>query len=290
VRDLYPPREGARVISRALGGLGVIAMLSPIVGGVLVQWISWHAALLVLALFGAGTLAFVALRFEETIPNVDPHAMRLAQLWRNWCSVLADRCFRAWTALMCLSFAGLFCLLAGSSFVFIEVLGVSRVAYGIIIATNSVAYVAGTWLCRRLLRGHGLRGTVRIGARLSLAGGLGMAGLSLIGVQGVWAIMLPQYLFAMGHGIHQSCGQAGAVGPFPEKAGSAAALAGFLMMLTAFGVGLGLGKGLNGTVYPVTLGVGAISIALAWTAWTLVQRDGEPTAAPHDTLTAAEAT
>lgn len=289
VRDLYPPHEGARVMSRALGGLGVIAMLSPLVGGVLVQWINWHAALLVLALFGAGTLAFVTLRFEETVPRLDPHATRLAPLWRNWREVMANRCFRAWTALMCLSFGGLFCLLAGSSFVFIEVLGVSRVSYGAIIASSSVAYVAGTWLCRRLLRGHGLRDTVRIGAWLSLTGGLGMAGLSLAGVHSVWAIMLPQYLFAMGHGIHQSCGQAGAVGPFPEKAGTAASLAGFLMMLTAFGVGLGLGKGLNGTVYPLTLGVGAFSIAIAWAAWTLVQRDGEPAVVPHDVLAAAEA-
>ena len=290
VRDLYPPHEGAGVMSRALGGLGVIAMLSPIVGGVLVQWLNWHAALLVLALFGAATLAFVALRFQETVPRLDPHATRLAPLWRNWREVLANRCFRAWAALLCLSFGGLFCLLAGSSFVFIEVLGVSRVAYGAIIASSSVAYVAGTWLCRRLLRGHGLRDTVRIGAWLSLTGGLGMAALSLAGAHNVWAIMLPQYLFAMGHGIHQSCGQAGVVGPFPEKAGTAASLAGFLMMLTAFGVGLGLGSGLNGTVYPVTLGVGAFSIAIAWTAWTLVQRDGEPAAAALDILTAAEAT
>ena len=68
-----------------------------------------------------------------------------------------------------------------------------------------------------------------------------MALLSLAGVHTVWAILLPQYLFAIGHGVHQPCGQAGAVGPFPEKAGTAASLSGFTMTLAALGVGVWLG-------------------------------------------------
>ena len=274
VRDLYQPHEGARVMSRALTGLGIIAMTSPIVGGVIVQWLHWRAALLVLALFGALALALVALRYEETVPQRNPLATRFAPLLRNWGAVLANPTFRAWVALLCCTFGGLFFLLAGSSFVFIEVLGSSRVAYGAILATSSLAYIVGTWLCRRLLLRHGLRGAVRRGAWFSLAGGLGMAGLSLAGVYSVWAIIVPQWLYAIGHGIHQPCGQAGAVGPFPEKAGTAASVSGFLMMLTASAVGLWLGRNLNGTVFPVTLGIGVFSVLLTVVAWTLVQRHG----------------
>jgi DHA1 family bicyclomycin/chloramphenicol resistance-like MFS transporter len=281
LRDLFPPQEGARVMSTAMSGLGVIAMLSPLLGGVLVQWASWHAALLVLALFGAATLAFVAWRFEETVPVRNPQATRLGPMLRNWQAVLGHRSFRAWASLSALAYGGLFVLLAGSSFVYIDVLGTSRVAYGAVMASNSLAYIAGTMLCRRLLARHGLQGAVQRGAWLTLAGGMGMSVLSLLGVHTVWAVLLPQLLFAMGHGIHQPCGQAGAVGPFPEKAGTAASLSGFFMMLMAFGVGLWLGRSLNGTVYPLTLGVGAFSIGLTVVAWTLVQRHGHP-AAPVD--------
>ena len=70
--------------------------------------------------------------------------------------------------------------------------------------------------------------------------------------------------------------QAGAVGPFPDKAGTADALSGFLMMATAFAIGLTVGPLLNGTVFPLTLGVGAASVVVALDAWTLVQRHGEP--------------
>ena len=48
-----------------------------------------------------------------------------------------------------------------------------------------------------------------------------MGVLALMGVQSAWAIMLPFYLFMMGHGVHQPCGQSGAVGPFPQAAGAA---------------------------------------------------------------------
>lgn len=281
VRDLYAPHDGARVMSRALTGLGFIAMLSPLLGGLIVQWLSWHAALTVLALFGAATLGLVLWRFEETLPRRNPTATQIAPMLKNWASVARHPTFQAWAALSALTYGGLFVTLAGSSFVFIDVLGTSRVGFGAFLLSGSLAYTAGTFLCRRLLLARGLRGAVAVGGGLTLAGGLSMAVLSLMGVHSVWAIAVPQWLYALGHGIHQPCGQAGAVGPFPEKAGTAASLSGFGMTVSAFAVGLWLGRNLDGTVYPLTLGVGAFSIGVALVAWTLVQRHGDP----HSTST-----
>jgi hypothetical protein len=156
------------------------------------------------------------------------------------------------------------------------VLGTSRVLYGAILGSISLAYIGGTMLCRRLLTRYGLRGAVKRGAWFTLAGGLGMAALSLAGVHTVWAIVLPQYLYAIGHGVHQPCGQAGAVGPFPEKAGTAASLSGFAMTLLGARRRPLARQNLDDTVYPLTLGVGAVSVVLALIAWTLVQWHGEP--------------
>jgi MFS transporter, DHA1 family, multidrug resistance protein len=288
VRDLFLPHEGARVMSRALSGLGVLATLSPITGGLLVHTLSWHAALLATAVFGAATLAFVAWRFEETLALPDPHATQPAQILRNWAQVLGHPTFRAWAALLCCSWGGLFFLLSASSFVFINMLGTSRVEYGLILATSSFAYIVGTLLCRRLLRTHSLRSTAKRGACLSLGGGVSMALLSLAGVEAVWAIMVPQLLFAAGHGINQPCGQAGVVGPFPEKAGTAASLSGFGMMFTAFVIGLWLARTLDHSALPLTLGVGVCSLVLGTVVFTLVQRDGE-TVSKHTAAAAVEA-
>ena len=172
----------------------------------------------------------------------------------------------------------LFFLLAGSSFVYIGLLGTSKLSYGLIMLSQSFAYIVGTFWCRRLLARHGLRGAVRRGALFTLAGCLSMAALSLAGVQAVWAVMLPSWLYCVGHGVHQPCGQAGAIGPFPDKAGTAASLSGFWMMLVAFGVGLFLGSAASGTALPMTLGMSTLGLLLCATAWTLVQRHGDPVA------------
>ena len=275
VRDLYEPHEGARVMSRALGGLGMIAMASPLLGGLAVQWFSWHAALGLVTLFGLGALAFIAWRFDETVPVKDRSATRSRQIARNWRAIIGHPGFRAWTALLCCTWGGLFVMLAASSFVYIEVLGTSRLAYGGVLASISMVYVCGTILCRRLLRTRKPRDAVRLGAAFSLGGGVLIAALSLAGVHTVWALLVPQWIYALGHGIHQPCGQAGAVSAFPSKAGTAASLSGFAMMLTAFASGIVLGKTMNGTVYPLSLGVAVFGVGVAITAWTLVRRHGE---------------
>jgi DHA1 family bicyclomycin/chloramphenicol resistance-like MFS transporter len=272
VRDLYEPHEGAQVMSLALSGLGVIAIAGPVLGGVVAAAWGWRAALGVVAGFGALTLAFVAWRLPETLQHRNPDATRAGPLLAQWGRIARHRTFIAWTLLVSFTYGGLFTILAGSSFIYIDVLGLSPGWYGLAMACGSSSYLAGTFVCRRWISRHGIRGAVARGGVFTLAGGALGAGLALAGVQTVWAVLLPQCLFALGHGIHQPCGQAGAVGPFPRAAGAASALAGFVLALTAFGIGLWLGQALDGTVLPYALGVGFWSLATTLVAWTLVQR------------------
>ncbi|MBN8509538.1 MAG: Bcr/CflA family drug resistance efflux transporter, partial [Burkholderiales bacterium] len=137
------------------------------------------------------------------------------------------------------------------------------------------SYIAGTFWCRHWLLRHGLAGSVKRGAWFTLAGGAAMVALAVAGVAGPWAIVGPQMLFAFGHGIHQPCGQAAVVGPFPQHAGAASALAGFILAAVAVGVGGWLGFAMDGTAKPLVLTIGTMAAATAAIAWTLVQRHGE---------------
>jgi DHA1 family bicyclomycin/chloramphenicol resistance-like MFS transporter len=247
----------ARAMSKALTGLGLIACLCAPLGGLLTEWLGWRAALLVLTAYAAATLALIALRLPETLRQRNPQALRPATLARTWALVLRSPTFWAFSLQTTASYGGLFTFLAASSFVYIEVLGLSRTQYGLVLLSTAVAYLMGTLACRRLLARVGLRRTVAIAGALSGSGGLLMALAALLGWHSVAALLPPFYLFMLGHGIHQPCGQSGAVGPFPQAAGVASALNGFMMMLAAFAIGFWLGL-------------------LALIAWTLVQRHGEP--------------
>lgn len=283
VRDLYAPTQGARVMSKALSGLGVIALLSAPLGGLLTEVFNWRAAMLVLALFGALCLGLIAWRFEETLQQQNPKAMQITTLLATWKLILRHPTFLAFSALSAASYGGLFTFLATSSFVFMNVLGLSKTGYGALMALNSLVYVAGTFLCRHWLPRFGVRRAVKWAGMLSLAGGTLMAAPSLMGVQSIWAILPAQLLFMMGHGVHQPCGQSGAVGPFPQAAGAASAMNGFLMMLVAFAMGSWLGTHMDGSVKPLTLGVWFWTAWIALSAWTLVQKYGEPTLCRNQT-------
>jgi MFS transporter, DHA1 family, multidrug resistance protein len=275
VRDLYVPADGARVMSKALSGLGLIALASPLIGGLIASTLGWRTALAATGVFGAICLAMVALTLPETARRLNPQALQPAPMLRQWGHILRHPTFVAWSLLIACTYAGLFAFLAGSSFVFIDVLGSSRMACGLYIAGCSVCYIVGTFWCRRWLLLHGLAGAVKRGAAFTLLGGVSMVGLAWAGVIAPWAIFVPQFVFSFGHGIHQPCGQAAVVGPFPHHAGTASALAGFILAAAAVGVGAWLGVAMDGTVFPLVNTVGAMAAATALVAWTLVQRHGE---------------
>lgn len=65
------------------------------------------------------------------------------------------------------------------------------------------------------------------------------------------------------------------VAPFPQQAGAASALAGFILAAVAVVVGAWLGATMDGTVMPLVLTIGTLALATSVVAWTLVQRHGD---------------
>ena len=278
VRDLYTPVAGARAMSKALTGLGVVACLCAPIGGWLADALGWRSALLALTAYALLTLAMVWWHLPESLPQPNPQALRPAILLRTWGRVLRHPTFWAYSLLTTASYGGLFVFLASSSFIFIEVLGLERTRYGAVLFSTGVAYFAGTFLCRALMARFGLTRTVAIGGLLSVSGGGLVMAVAAAGWHTPLALLPPFYLFMLGHGIHQPCGQSGCVAPFPDAAGVASAFNGFMMMLVAFATGAWVSAQLNGTVWPLVQGVGLFSVLLGAIAWGLVQKFGHPDA------------
>lgn len=275
VRDLYEPVAGARVLSLAMSGLAVIAIGGPPLGGAVAGIFGWRGPLVLVGLAGLVALVVVARSLPETVRRRNPAATRPGPLLRNWAAMLRHPVFRAWTLLIACTYGGLFTVLAASPFVYIEVLGLSSAAFGLTLAWGGGIYLVATFVSRRWIHRHGMRAAVARGAVFTLAGGA--LALVATGVEegALWWLLAAHGLFSFGHGMHQPCGQAGAVGPFPHAAGAASALAGFVLALVAFAIGLWLGVALDGTVRPLGHGLAFWSAATAGVAWTLVRRDVE---------------
>lgn len=275
VRDLYNPLDGARAMSKALTGLGIMACMSAPTGSLMAEFLGWRSTLAVLALFGLCSAVFILGRFRETLSQPRRDATHLWPLLQTWGKILAHPTFRAYALLMMGAYGALFSFLSSSSFVLIETMGLSRLQYGGVLFGLSISYIGGTFLCRRLLLRHGQRRTIRLGALMSLGGGVSMFVLNHLASPSVAGLLLPFFLIMVAHGIHQPIGQSGAVAPFPHAAGAASALSGFVMMAVAFAIGRWMGQHLDGTVFPL------VGSELFWTVWialtglTVVQRHGE---------------
>lgn len=279
LRDWFAPAEGTRMMARALGGLGLIAMLSPPLGGLLAGWLGWRSTLLATGVIGALTLAVLVARIPESLAKPDPSALQPRRIVANWRALLAHPSFRAYTLLTCLAYATLYTFLASSAFVFIDVLGLSRQHYGLVVGGGALVYFIGTLLCRRWLQRLSVPQTVRRGAWFSFAGALGMGLAAWVFPPSVPALLIPHVFVMLGHGVLQPCSQAGSVGPFPRQAGAAAALSGFAVALVAFALGGWLGLSLDGTVRPMALTMMVMGLGAALCGWTLVQSQERQAAA-----------
>lgn len=274
LRDLFEPHEGAHVMARALSGLGVIALVGPLIGALSVDVAGWRAVFVLCAVFGAGGLAWVIVSLPETQAREHRQALRPAPLARSLRKIAPHPAFLAWVALMSATYGAIYTYLAGGAFVFVEMLGVPRLGYGVVLASSTFAYLSGTLACQHQLRRVGITQTVRRGAVYSALGALSMVGIALSGWREPWAIAATMMVICFGHGHHQPCAQAAVTGPFPAQAGLASALAGFVMSLVAFGIGAWLGAVANGTVVPILLTLAFFAGLTALVAVTLVQRLG----------------
>jgi DHA1 family bicyclomycin/chloramphenicol resistance-like MFS transporter len=262
VRDAYAPAEGAHVIARASMLLSFAPLLGPIAGGYLQVAFGWRAAFVLLTVLCL-VLTAASLRWlRETNLAPDRNAMRLGGMIENYGRVVRTAAFWAYALPGALSYASIFVFISGSSFVLIEVLGMPTEYFGYCYAFGVSGYLTGTIVCRRLLKRIGVDRTLSVGTTLSLCGGLLFAALVAAGVRH-WALVpLAQFATMAAHGINFPCAQVGAVAPFPQQAGAAAGLLGFVTMLIALLAGLWVGSSHDGTMEPLAWISAVVNAAL----------------------------
>ena len=266
VRDVYGREGAARMLAYIGAAMALAPLIGPVIGGYLTVWFGWRASFVVLTLYGATAFTGVLLALAETNPHLG-ETTSPAQMLRNYVGFLRHRSYVGYVLCHTATYCGLFAFISGSSFVFIEVLGLPPNLYGMCFAAAVAGYIAGAIISGRIVRRLGLERLVPLGAAVCAAGGLAMAGIVLAGIETVWSVLGPMMVYMFGVGFVLPNAMAGALGPFPTRAGAASALLGFTQMGVAALVGVGVGAAFDGTARPM-----AITIALMGVAAVLVHR------------------
>ncbi|MGZ3358995.1 MAG: multidrug effflux MFS transporter [Xanthobacteraceae bacterium] len=267
VRDLY---QGVRA-GRELARMGSITALAPVVapslGGVLQATFGWRASFLGMAALGLCAILLVTRLLPETMKQRPQEQMSLLSIVRGYGVFLGHRTFRIYLAIVAASYGGLFAWISGSSFVLQDLYGLSSLVFGVVFAAATLGYGLGTLLTARLVGRIGIDRTIVCGGLALAAGGLAMAAAIVMGATSPAALALPMAVYLCGLGLAMPQSMAGALTPFPERAGAASSLLGFLQQATASAIGIVVGQMLGASALPLAaviavMGVLALALAL----------------------------
>lgn len=264
IRDRYPPAIGAGKLAQASSYMAFGVVSGPMIGAQLQVHFGWQAAFVFLSCVAPLLLA-LAWCWQEAPPSPPDHPAGQGASYR---SLIGDPTFRAYALAGALSYGNIFVFIAGSAFVLIEVLGVSTGNYGYCFATGCIGYLAGSFLCRRLIVTLGIEKTLLTGGTVMALAGLSFVAFCLLGLMNWWLLVVFQCLAMFSHGINFPCAQIGSLAPFPHAAGRAAGLFGALSMSGALAVSNLVGLLLDGTVWPLAL----LAAATGLLQWLLLRR------------------
>jgi MFS transporter, DHA1 family, multidrug resistance protein len=271
VRDLYSGVRAGRELS-LMGSITAFApIVAPVIGGVLQTFFGWRSSFFLLVIFAAISGVTAARLLPETLRQRVSGPFSLAEMGALYRSVLVNRGFLAHLAILTVTFIGLFAWISGASIVMQgQSYGLTPVVFGITFGVGTLGYVFGTIVAARIVMRLGLDRTIGIGAVALAIGGLSMAAVVAFGLTHVAWLVVTMMIYLAGLGFALPQAMAGALTPFPDRAGTASSLMGFTQQsaaaITAAAIGLYLGH----SAWPVA-GTIATMGCLALIIWALTR-------------------
>lgn len=227
IRDTAPPQEAASRIGYLSMAMAVAPMLGPMFGGALDELFGWRANFVVYTGLGVAALALCWIDLGET--NTAP-SETFAEQFQTYPELLRSR--RYWGYALCMAFStgAFYSFLAGTPLVAVTVLGLAPASVGFYMGTITAGFALGSFLSGRWANRFPLT-TMMISGRLVACAGL-VAGLALLlsGFVNEISLFGATVLVGLGNGLTMPSCNAGVLSVRPKLAGSAAGLAGALMV------------------------------------------------------------
>jgi DHA1 family bicyclomycin/chloramphenicol resistance-like MFS transporter len=261
VRDLYSGARAGRELSVIGSVMALAPVLAPIVGGLLQTGFGWRSVFVALMAGGLAAAAVVWLKLPETLAVRASRPVSATTMLGSYREVARHPAYIAYTALATTSFAGLFAWISGAAFVLQNLYGLSPFDFGIAFALAAVGFMTGSAIAARLVMRLGIDWVLGIGSCTLATGGLCMVVALALGFGSAFSLVLPVAIYLAGLGMVMPQAIAGAMAPFPERAGAASALLGFIQQSAAAICGAVVGWLLGANAWPLAAAVAAMGCA-----------------------------
>ncbi len=255
VRDIYAGARAGRELSLIGSVMALAPVLAPIAGGLLQTGFGWRAVFFALVAAGLVGAGIVWLLLPETLNTRAAEPVSIASMGRSYRLVVRNPAYLAYLGITSASYAGLFAWISGAAFVLQNLYGLTPFDFGAAFALGSIGYMTGSALAARIVVRFGLDGVLGVGGCACAVGGLGMVAAVALGLSSSLSLVAPVAIYLAGLGMVLPQGIAGAMTPFPERAGAASSLFGFVQQSAAAVCGAVVGWFLGHSAWPLVLGV-----------------------------------
>ena len=250
-RDYYTGTKLAVTYSYMNGAISFSPMFAPFIGSFLdidFGWPSTFESLLVISIMA---LVFYFPLLSESLPSSKRLPLSF-EVFTTYKRILKNKTFLFFTMANAIGLSYLFIFCATSPVLLIKMLHIPEKDYGFYFCFMGVSFLLGSFISVRVLKRFGIYRTVLIGFAITLLGGFIMLNWYLITGLTVNSFIWPMLLIGVGGTLCMGAGNAGAMIPFGDEAGTASALLGALKFGFAGIIGLVIAKSVH-TVLPLAL-------------------------------------
>ncbi len=236
VRDLSEGNESAQIYSYLNGAIAISPLLAPLAGGYLDVSFGWRAPFFFLAALGIAIFIVISLLLSESIREKNKNAS-LGDSFRDYMRVIKNRQFFTFNFIAASALASFFTFFSVSPYILINTLHVSETHFGYYFAIIGMTFFVGSILAGKLNIILGVTKVALLGSVLFCLSGVIMLLWTVFIGTSLWSFIVPTAIAGVSGAFMMGAGAGGALEPFPDIAGTAAALLGASEFLLATLVG-----------------------------------------------------
>jgi len=260
VRDFFPARDTAKIISLLILVISASPFLAPSIGTFVAVNLGWKWVFIVLSAFVLVMLAVSAWVLPVGYEPDKNVKMRPLPIIRNYIEVLKEPQFLIYALAGSFAFSGLLVYVTSAPIVFMEVFHMSAKQFSAIFAGLAVGFIGSNQVNIFLLKKFSSDQIFRLAMFVVCPVGTLLLIGTVCGWFGLWATLVLLFISLSALGLCAPNGSALALVPFDHNIGSASAMLGFLQLGVAGLVSACIGVFDSHTLMPVAL-------VLAVTSW-----------------------
>jgi DHA1 family bicyclomycin/chloramphenicol resistance-like MFS transporter len=252
IRDVTEGLAAARMLSRLTLITGVVPILAPALGGVMLTFLSWRDLFWAAGVYGVVCTMLVWHFLPDTLPPERRLRQNAVQTIARYIQVAREPVFVTNALMGSLVFAAMFAYIGGSAAVYTGYFHLSPRQYGMLFGLNACGFIAASQLSARMASRFGVNRVLHVGAATLFTAFAAAGIVAFARIGGLLALAVPIFFGQAAAGLMAPLTTVNALALHRAHAGSASALMGTWQFSLAALSGVLVGVTSTGTPRPMT--------------------------------------